>query len=243
MAPADPDYIAYYQQPLPLDAVENRRTLAMQQWLRSKSDAQFSTAMDQIRNTQHAEAWRIFRHRNGRSLVRTVRIRTGEPIGHHPLGVYVDRENLAQGQDLGHGLVTALATLDVNQTILSIQRHDPLSWHCPAHNASPPWTNASCWDPPPPVPLRECSPCVRRPASEERPTHDVQRPYDPSYCIHNDATACCHSLTITFDTLDWPTRRIVSLQDTGRKRHDNHSLSRSMSRTNKRLRQTSFQSM
>ena len=98
-----------------------RRAVAFQQWLQAKGDADFAKSLEDIESTTEREAWRVFRQKNGRTVVRQFRVHPGEPLCHSPLGLCVDREQLAQGQDLGHALVTALATLDVDDTITSIR--------------------------------------------------------------------------------------------------------------------------
>ena len=120
-------------------------------------------------------------------------------ICEHPLYGNMDREKLAQGQDLGHALVTALATLDVDETVASMQRHDPLSWHCPVRCSLPPW--------------KDTSQVVNvLPQPEREPSPSPKRPYD-DIMIASGGESLWRSLLVTFDTLEWPPRRKVVLPD------------------------------
>ena len=110
--------------------------------------------MDRIKCTAQGESWRAFRHQNGKTLVRCLRVTSGEWIAHAPLDVALNKDALAQGQEWGHALVTALATLDVDQMMESIQSHDPLSWHCHCYQTMPAVQCNGCF----PGPLRNPSP-------------------------------------------------------------------------------------
>ena len=62
---------------------------------------EFAKATEQIKHTTQAEAWRVFRHRNGQSLVRVMRILPGEAICEVPMCLTVERE---PGYILGGGV-------------------------------------------------------------------------------------------------------------------------------------------
>ena len=199
MAEHDPDYVAWFHSTAPPPAIAMRRAISLYQWLQKKTDMEYAKATEQIKHTTQAEAWRVFRHHNGRSLVCVMRIQPGEPICDVPLCLTVEREHLARGQHLGHALVTALATLDVDETVGSIQEHDPLSWHSQCRISVPHWPpNGTDM----PQPKRDPSPPARRP-----------RPEEPDNAHHHD-----EPFTVTFDTLDWPTQRRVTLPHGSRKR-------------------------
>ena len=88
----DPDYVALPKTSLPSEETAARRTVAMQQWLNAKTDHDYIRALtrtldagqhrvlvaEQIERSEHRESWRAFRHRNGRSVVRSFRILPGE---------------------------------------------------------------------------------------------------------------------------------------------------------------------
>ena len=112
---------------------------ALQEWLKTwellftfgsnppvttKADGDYVKALEQVDRSRHRDSWRAFQRQNGRSLVRTLHVDRGELVCDVPLTVHgLDIETLAQGQELGHALVTALATLDVNHMLQSIQTH------------------------------------------------------------------------------------------------------------------------
>ena len=117
----DPDYI------LPRDAVREgagsavRRSVAVHRWLEAKGDAEYAKALESIESSQQREAWRVFRQINGRSVVQTFRVEKGEAICDTPFGLEINRWALAQGQDTGHTLLSALGTLNIDDIITGIQ--------------------------------------------------------------------------------------------------------------------------
>ena len=92
MAEHDPDYMAWFHSTPPPPAIAVRRAISVYQWLHKKTDMEFSKASEQIKHTTQAEAWRVFRHRNGQSLVRVMRILPGEAICEVPMCLTVERE-------------------------------------------------------------------------------------------------------------------------------------------------------
>ena len=116
----DPDYIIFRNVACNGGAAA-RRSAALQHWLEAKGDAEYAQALDQIEQSPQREAWRVFRHRNGRSVVQSFRVCPGERLCEEPLGVNINRWGLAQGQELGHTLLSSLATLELDDVLSSIQ--------------------------------------------------------------------------------------------------------------------------
>ena len=133
---SDPDYVAASPHAPPTEAVATRRACAMDRWMKLRTDADFTSAVTHIR-TADSIAWHCFWERNRVSVVAQMRVDVGEPLAPTPLALSVDRAVLKHiAEDQGDALIAALARLDFNHVMTTVQPHDPLSWHCTARTLS-----------------------------------------------------------------------------------------------------------
>ena len=229
----DRDYLAAFADAA--GAATERRARAMQQWITVRTDSEFANAVTRIRSADDGP-WHRFWDRHRLAVVAQLRVTEGEPLTPTPLALVVDRAALAEAAEaVGDRLVAALATLNVDDVMMDMQHHDPLSRHC--NRPLNFWPTAPDGGAPraPRPRIRATSPPAKRPQypADVDPGHSVRRP-------------SAGSILVTFDTLIWPPSRRVALPPpvkTTARRHRSASpvrhQSRSMLPTSKRRRTTS----
>lgn len=155
----DPDYVAVPKTSLPSEATAARRAVAMQQWMIAKTDHDYIKALTRMLRTQRPDRRADRTHRTSgilASLPASKRKECGADLPHRARGahpglvwstppVFMCELPLLDGgkcsdasgtvanvpSDPTQALLLELTHLDVNRICQSIQKHDPLSWHCP----------------------------------------------------------------------------------------------------------------